>query len=89
MLIAAIWTGYVVIYGYGGLHHRKKVHSKLSELKEEIKELSEQENVLDWKIQNLKQNGPYMEGVAREMGFKKPRDVIFKVISKGNKKPQK
>ena len=78
----AFWIVYIIIYGNGGIVNREKIERELRILEEEIYELERTKERLDWEIINLRNNRPYIEAYAREIGFKKKGEIIFKFIKK-------
>ena len=78
----AFWIVYIIIYGNGGIVKREKIERELRVLEEEIYGLERTRERLDWEIKNLRSNRSYIEAYAREIGFKKRGEIIFKFIKK-------
>ena len=78
----AFWIVYIIIYGNGGIVKREKIERELRILEEEIYELERTRERLDWEIKNLRSNRSYIEAYAREIGFKKRGEIIFKFVKK-------
>lgn len=77
-----IWVSYIIVWGKGGLVERKNLENQILSLEEEVHRLKLQEELLDIHIRNLKENRKYIEGYARELGYKKEGEVIFKFVQK-------
>jgi len=82
MTLFAVWAGYLMICGNGGILERRKVDKQIAALRDEISDLKEREQRIDWETQSLKNNKKYLEGFARELGFKKEGEIIFKYVKK-------
>lgn len=78
----AFWIVYIIIYGNGGIVKREKIEKELRVLEEEIYGLERTRERLDWEIKNLRSNRSYIEAYAREIGFKKRGEIIFKFVKK-------
>ena len=78
----AFWIIYIVINGNGGIVNREKLERELLILEEEIQELKKDKERLVWEINNLRSNRPYIEAFAREIGFKREGEIIFKFVKK-------
>lgn len=80
--IMIIWSGYLFIYGGGGALKRNQLRNEISRLKLDIENLKKEKEILEWKINNIENNPNFIETIAREMGYKKPGEIIFKLIKK-------
>ena len=78
----AFWIVYIIIYGNGGIVKREKIERELRVLEEEIYGLERTRERLDWEIKNLRSNRSYIEAYAREIGFRKRGEIIFKFVKK-------
>jgi cell division protein FtsB len=76
----SFWIVYIIIYGNGGIIKRENMRRELQVLEEEIRLLKTEKQRLSWEIESLKTNRVYVEAYARELGFKKRGEVIFKFI---------
>lgn len=85
ILVFILWIGYVIVWGRGGIIERRKAQHELALLQKEIAELKKEEERLDWEIRNMKYNKRYIEGYARELGYKKEGEIIFKFIDQTEK----
>lgn len=82
LILSMIWVSYIIVWGKGGLVKRRDLENQILNLEEEIRRLRLQEELLDIHIKNLKENRKYIEGYARELGYKKEGEVIFKFVEK-------
>jgi cell division protein FtsB len=82
LILSMIWVSYIIVWGKGGLVERKNLENQILSLEEEVHRLKLQEELLDIHIRNLKENRKYIEGYARELGYKKEGEVIFKFVQK-------
>jgi cell division protein FtsB len=80
--LIAFWISYIIIYGTGGIVNRANITRELRALEHEIQELEKEKEMLEWEMKNLNENRRYVESVARELGFKKKDEIIFKFIKK-------
>jgi cell division protein FtsB len=80
--LIAFWISYIIIYGNGGIVNRANIAMELRALEHEIQELEKEKEMLEWEMKNLNENRRYIESVARELGFKKKDEIIFKFIKK-------
>jgi cell division protein FtsB len=83
----AFWIGFVIIYGNGGINNRKKASIELQVLEEDIKELEQNRKLLEWEIENIRSNRAYIESFARELGYRKNGEIIFRFMKKQEEKP--
>lgn len=86
MFSFAIWLGYIIIYGNGGIVERRETQKTLDLLEEEIRELEFQIERVDLQIKDLKNNKKNIESFARELGYKNEGEVIFRFARKGKRK---
>jgi cell division protein FtsB len=84
----AFWIGYVIIYGNGGINNRRKAALELQVLENDIKELEQKRKLVEWEIEKLKSNRAYIESSARELGYRKNGELIFRFMKKKEEKPQ-
>jgi len=85
LIIAALmffWSAYVFIYGGGGALKRNQLKNEILRLRQDIENLKKEKEILEWKINNIESNPKFIETIAREMGYKKAGEVIFKLIKK-------
>jgi len=82
VILISFWMGYIIVYGRGGIIQRKDVEKKLMLLDTDILNLERKRDMIDLQIKNLKNNEKYIEGYAREQGYKKEGEIIFKFIKK-------
>jgi len=84
--LVIFWMGYSIINGKGGLVKKNLLEQKITVLESEIKELELENTLLDIKIKNLKSNKKFIQGYARELGYKREGDIIYKFIKKDQPK---
>jgi len=84
----AFWIGFVIIYGNGGINNRRKASLELQVLEEDLKELEQNRKLLEWEIENIRSNRAYIESFARELGYRKNGEIIFRFMKKQEEKPQ-
>ena len=84
----AFWIGFVIIYGNGGINNRRKASLELQVLEEDLKELEQNRKLLEWEIENIRSNRAYIESFARELGYRKNGEIIFRFMKKQEDKPQ-
>ena len=82
LIVLAIWISYIIVYGKGGIVKRKNLEAEISHLRTEIQELEYTSGMIDITIQNMRYNERYIEGYARELGYRKEGETIFKFIEK-------
>jgi len=85
-LFFTIFIGYSIIFGKGGIMDRKGLEKEIELLRKEIEELENEKGKIGWKIENLQSNKAFVEGFARELGFKKDGEIIFKYIKNSDGK---
>ncbi len=78
----SFWIVYIIIYGNGGIIKRENMRRELQVIEEEISLLKTEKERLSWEIESLKNDREYAEAYARELGFKKRGEVIFKFIKR-------
>lgn len=83
-LLFAFWVGYIIINGNGGINNRRKVSRELYLLETEIQKLEQESKMLEWEIENLRSNKSYIESFARELGYKKKGEIIFRFMKNKN-----
>ncbi len=84
----AFWIGFIIIYGNGGINNRKKASLELQVLEEDIKELERERKLLEWEIEKIRSNRAYIESFARELGYRKKGEIIFRFMKKQEEEPQ-
>jgi cell division protein FtsB len=84
----AFWIGYIIIYGNGGINNRRKAALELQVLEDNIKELEQKRKQVEWEIENIRSNRAYIESYARELGYRKNGEIIFRFMKKKEEKPQ-
>lgn len=77
-----LWISYLILWGKGGIVERKGLEREILLLEDEIQELRLKQDLLDIHIRNSKENRKYIEGYARQLGYKKEGEVIFKFVEK-------
>ncbi len=82
-----LWIGYIVLYGNGGVFERREARRQVSALEAEITTLQREQDTAEKKIDFLHKNTRYIEGYARELGYKKKGEMIFKFIKKEEANP--
>jgi len=82
-----LWIAYIVVYGSGGVFERREARRQVIALEAEIATLEKEKNRADQTIEFLQKNKLYIEGYARELGYKKRGEVIFKFIEKKEANP--
>ena len=78
----SFWVAYALVYGKGGAIERKKVLGQIERLKAEIEQLESGSRHLDRRIENLKTDRRAVESYARELGFKKEGEVVYRFLKK-------
>ena len=84
----AFWIGYIIIYGNGGINNRRKAALELQVLEQNIEELEQKRKLVEWEIENIRSNRAYIESYARELGYRKDGEIIFRFMKKKEEKPQ-
>jgi cell division protein FtsB len=78
----AFWVAYAFVYGKGGVIERKKVMVRIELLRDEIEQLESGSRHLDRRIENLRTDSRAVESYARELGFKKEGEVVYRFLKK-------
>ncbi len=81
-LLFAFWFAYALVYGKGGAIERKKVLGQIDRLKAEIEQLESSSRYLDRRIENLRTDRRAVESYARELGFKKEGEIVYRFLRK-------
>jgi cell division protein FtsB len=81
------WLGYTIVYGKGGIIERSETNRSLALLEEDIDTLEHEIEKIDLEIKSFKDNRKLIEGLAREYGYKREGELIFRFLPK-RKKPQ-
>ncbi len=84
IILSAIWISYTIIYGRGGIVKRRELDRQVRQLQDEIEELKDEKKIIENAIVNMKDNTRYIEGFARELGYKREGEIIFKFIEKSD-----
>lgn len=79
-LLFVCWVVSCMIWGKGGLIEHRKVEEELAVLDEEILGLELELRRTETHLEYLRDNERYLEGFARELGYRKPDEVIFKFV---------
>jgi cell division protein FtsB len=82
IILSAVWVSYIIIYGRGGIVKRRELDRQVLLLQAEIRELRNEKKTVERAIVNMKDNTRYIEGFARELGYKREGEFIFKFIEK-------
>jgi cell division protein FtsB len=88
LILLAVWVSYIIVYGKGGIVKRRTLEAEIVTLKSEIRRLEVEREMIDLHIRNMKENVPSIEGYARELGYKKEGEVIYKFIEKEPSAPK-
>lgn len=82
LLLLACWVCYAMVWGKGGLVRRREAAAELASLEAEIIQLEREIERTNVHLRNLRSNQRYLLGYARELGYRRPDEVIFKFIKK-------
>lgn len=82
LILLAVWISYIIVYGNGGIVKRRNLESQIIELKREIRELEISSGMIDIKIQSMRENERAIESYARELGYRKEGETIYKFIER-------
>jgi cell division protein FtsB len=82
LIVLAIWISYIIVYGKGGIVKRRNLETEIISLQREIGELENSSGMIDIVIQNMRQNERYIEGYARELGYRREGETIYKFIER-------
>ena len=73
---------YLTFYGKGGIIERRVIEQEISSLEMEIRELEKEKDRVMWELEISKHNLKYIEGFARELGYKNEGEILFRFIKK-------
>ncbi|KPJ86241.1 MAG: hypothetical protein AMS17_13335 [Spirochaetes bacterium DG_61] len=82
LILLAVWVSFIIVYGKGGIVKRRNLEAEILTLEGEIRTLESERAMLDIVIQNLRGNKRYIEGYARELGYRKEGETIYKFIER-------
>ncbi len=82
LIVFAIWISYIIVYGNGGIVKRGNLETEIISLQREIRELENSSGMIDIVIQNMRENERYIEGYARELGYRREGETIYKFIER-------
>lgn len=82
LIVLAIWISYIIVYGKGGIVKRRNLETEIISLQREIGELENSSGMIDIVIQNMRENERYIEGYARELGYRREGETIYKFIER-------
>jgi cell division protein FtsB len=82
LIVIAIWISYIIVYGKGGIVKRNNLENEIVELQREIEELEIENGMIDIKIQSMRENRRAIESYARELGYRKEGESIYKFIER-------
>jgi cell division protein FtsB len=82
LILLSLWVSYLIIYGRGGIVRRRSLEAEIHTLQREIDDLHRESDYLDVALRNLTDNVRYIEGYARELGYRKPGETIYKFIER-------
>jgi cell division protein FtsB len=82
LIVLAIWISYIIVYGKGGIVKRRNLEIEIISLQREISELENSSGMIDIVIQNMRENERYIEGYARELGYRREGETIYKFIER-------
>ena len=82
LIVFAIWISYIIVYGNGGIVKRRNLETEIISLQREIRELENSSGMIDIVIQNMRENERYIEGYARELGYRREGETIYKFIER-------
>jgi cell division protein FtsB len=82
LILLAVWVSFIIVYGKGGIVKRKNLEAEILTLEEEIRSLENERALRDLDIQNFRDNRRYIEGYARELGYRKEGEIIYKFIER-------
>ena len=83
IFLVSIWICWILVYGKSGIVSRRNLQQRISALQEEVVHLEREIDLADLELKNLKDN-TYIEGYARELGYKKKGEVIYKFMKRKN-----
>jgi cell division protein FtsB len=82
LIIVAVWISYIIVYGKGGIVKRNNLENEIVELQREIDGLEIDNGLIDVKIQSMRQNRRAIESYARELGYRREGETIYKFIER-------
>lgn len=82
LIVLAIWISYIIVYGKGGIVKRRNLETEIISLQREIGELENSSGMIDIVIHNMRENERYIEGYARELGYRREGETIYKFIER-------
>jgi cell division protein FtsB len=82
LIVLAIWISYIIVYGKGGIVKRRNLEYEIISLQREIRELETSSGMIDIVIQNMRENERYIEAYARELGYRREGETIYKFIER-------
>jgi cell division protein FtsB len=82
LIVLAVWISYIIVYGKGGIVRRRNLESEIVELQREIGELEFRSGMIDVKIQSMRENERSIESYAREIGYRREGETIYKFIER-------
>ncbi len=82
LIVLSIWISYIIVYGKGGIVKRRNLETEIISLQREIGELENSSGMIDIVIQNMRENERYIEGYARELGYRREGETIYKFIER-------
>ena len=82
MLGFLLWLGYTIVYGKGGIVERRRTERTLACLQTEIEALKHDIEMADKELSNLATSEKYTMQLARELGYKKDGETIFRFLRK-------
>jgi cell division protein FtsB len=85
LILLSLWISYLIIYGKGGIVKRKSLEAEIVTLQREINDLQEESDFLDVVLHHFTDNTRYLEGYARELGYRRESETIYKFIERDRK----
>jgi cell division protein FtsB len=82
LIVLAIWISYIIVYGKGGIVKRRNLETEIISLQREIRELENSSGMIDIVIQNMREKERYVEGYARELGYRREGETIYKFVER-------
>ena len=76
------WLGFAVVHGNGGILERRKTERVIARLENEIDMLEHEIARTDLAISNLKHNRRHLTQLARELGYMRQGETIYRFMSK-------
>jgi cell division protein FtsB len=80
IVLTVLWASFIILFGRGGMVKRRIVEKELALVESEIRALEEEIALAEIRLENLRHNTHFIEGYARELGYKKPGEIIYKFI---------